>query len=156
MSEVQKFSCARSSGGLDQSLLSETAIADFLLAAWLAWMTPLLAALSSFLLVLTSSSEALSFSPAATASRKERIAVRSDDFTDWLRSRALSLVLFRLICDLMFATRVFSLAQRYGVWCQHQRTTLPAGPVCTQIAAGQVADTAARLPTPATYGTMFT
>src|SRR6476469_10066649 len=69
----------------DQSLFSARARADFLLAAWLAWMTPLLAALSSLRLVVASNSAALSFSPASTASRKLRTAVRSDDFTDWLR-----------------------------------------------------------------------
>ena len=51
-------------GGRAQSLLRACASADFLLAAWFLWITPLLAALSSLRLVETSSSAALSFSPA--------------------------------------------------------------------------------------------
>ena len=43
-------------------------------------------------------------SPASAASRYLRMAVFSEDLTDLLRSRAFSLVLMRLICDLMFAT----------------------------------------------------
>src|SRR5512146_1568100 len=90
----------------DQILLSASASADFLLAAWFLWMTPLLAALSSLRLVATSNSVALSFSPASTASRNPRTAVRSDDLTDWLRCLRRSLVRMRFFCDLMLATRV--------------------------------------------------
>src|SRR4030088_160728 len=87
------------------SLFSERASADFLLAAWFLWITPLLAALSSLRLVDTSNSAALSLSPLWAASRNERTAVRSEDFTDLLRSRARSLVRLRFCCDLMLATR---------------------------------------------------
>src|SRR5689334_3578713 len=79
-------------------------MADFLLAAALAWMTPLLAALSSAREACLSRVPAASLSPAAAASRNLRIEVFSDDFTALLRRRAFSLVLLRLICDLMFAT----------------------------------------------------
>ena len=68
----------RARGLRDQILLSASASADFLLAAWFLWMTPLLAALSSLRLVRASNSAALSFSPASTASRNPRTAVRSD------------------------------------------------------------------------------
>src|SRR2546422_11117991 len=81
-------------------------MADFLLAAWLAWITPLLAALSSFLLASRSSTMALSLSPASAASRNFRIAVFTEDLTDLLRSRAFSFVLIRLSWDLMLATRL--------------------------------------------------
>src|ERR1700743_3761818 len=90
---------------LAQSLWRACANADFLFAAWLLWMTPLLAALSSLRLVDTSSSAAFSFSPAAAASRNARTAVRSDDFTDLLRSRARSLVRLRFCCDLLLGPR---------------------------------------------------
>ena len=75
--------------------LSALDSADFLLAAWFLWITPLLAALSSLRLVDTSNSAAFSLSPAWVASRNERTAVRSADFTDLLRSRARSLVRLR-------------------------------------------------------------
>ena len=88
-------------------MLAACARADFLLAAWFLWMTPLLAALSSWRLVATRSSSALVLSPAAAASRNARIAVRSPDFTDWLRCRAASLVRIRFTWDLMLATRRF-------------------------------------------------
>src|SRR5579884_2788583 len=45
-------------------------------------------------------------SPASTASRNRRIAVLTADLTDLLRRRRFSLVLTRLICDLMLATRL--------------------------------------------------
>ena len=51
------------------------ASADFLLAAWFLWMTPLLAALSNLRLVEASNSPALYLSPAAVAERKARMAV---------------------------------------------------------------------------------
>src|SRR5689334_14765039 len=81
-----------------------TASADFLLAAWFLWMTPLLTALSSLREAARAASVAFSTSPASTASRARRIAVFSSDLTALLRCRAFSLVLFRLIWDLMFAT----------------------------------------------------
>src|SRR5437660_11943154 len=99
-----------------QSLLKACASADFLLAAWFWWITPLLAALSSLRLVDASSSAALSFSPASAASRNARTAVRSDDFTDLLRSRARSLVRLRFCCDLMLATRS-SFSNISGLYC---------------------------------------
>ena len=51
-----------------------------------------------------SGSVAFSTSPAAAASRALRTAVFREDLTALLRSRAFSLVLIRLIWDLMFAT----------------------------------------------------
>src|SRR6516225_3518682 len=48
---------------------------------------------------------AASTSPASAASRNLRTLVFSDDLTALLRCRAFSFCLFRLICDLMFATR---------------------------------------------------
>src|SRR6201988_281837 len=92
-------------GRCSQILLRACARADFLLAAWFLWITPLLAAWSNLRLVETSSSAALSFSPSAAASRNARTAVQSDDFTDLLRSRARSFVRLRFCCDLMLATR---------------------------------------------------
>src|SRR4051794_11604305 len=80
-------------------------MADFLLAAWLGWRTPLPAALSSLRLAAWSSSAALSLSPAAAASRNFRMAVFTEDLTALLRWRRASLVLMRLIWDLMLATR---------------------------------------------------
>src|SRR5207302_7321089 len=95
----------RSGTQTSQSWLARLAMADFLFAAWLAWRTPLLAALSSFLAASRCNSMALSLSPASAASRNLRIAVFTEDLTDWLRRRAFSLVLMRLIWDLMLATR---------------------------------------------------
>src|SRR4051794_25097193 len=69
-------------------------------------MTPLLAALSRARAAARCSSVAFSFSPASTASRKRRTAVRTADLTDLLRWRRFSLVLTRLIWDLMLATRM--------------------------------------------------
>ena len=51
------------------------AIADLRLAALLAWMTPLLVALSSFLVATARAACALAVSPEATASRVVRMAV---------------------------------------------------------------------------------
>src|SRR5664279_1065623 len=79
-------------------------MADFLLAAWLVWMTPLLAALSRARDATCRRAAAVSRSPASAASRKLRTAVFREDLTDLLRSRAFSLVRMRLICDLMLAT----------------------------------------------------
>src|SRR5450756_3198348 len=72
-------------------------------------MTPLLTALSSFLLAVARAVVAASLSPAATASRTRRTCVLSSVLTALLRSRAFSLVPMRLIWDLMFAT--------YGLSC---------------------------------------
>src|SRR5579884_848576 len=93
-------------------------------------MTPLLAALSSFRLVATSSVAALSFSPACAASRKPRMAVRSEDFTDLLRRRLRSLVRLRFSCDLMLATRQFlrSLLYLVGVTVSAKRSAWLIGP----------------------------
>lgn len=46
-------------------------------------------------------------SPVASESRNLRTAVLMDDRTDLLRRRAFSLVLIRLIWDLIFATRAY-------------------------------------------------
>jgi hypothetical protein len=80
------------------------AIDDLRFAAWFSWMTPLLTALSSFLDAFASAFSAAALSPAAIASRVRRTSVFSSLLTALLRSRAFSLVLLRLICDLMFAT----------------------------------------------------
>src|SRR5680860_30214 len=79
-------------------------MADFLLAAWFWWMTPLLAALSSFFDARSRAAVALSLSPAAIAVRVARTAVRSSLLTARLRSVDFWLVRMRLICDLIFAT----------------------------------------------------
>src|SRR3954449_1656018 len=68
-------------------------------------MTPLLAALSSALLAVWRAVAAAAASPASAAVRNRRTAVFSADLTATLRCRRRSLVLFRLIWDLMFATR---------------------------------------------------
>src|ERR1044071_5252560 len=81
-------------------------MADFLLAAWLAWVTPLETALSSLVDAARSASEAASLSPAAAAARNLRTHVRSSLLTALLRSVAFSLVLMRFSWDLMFATFV--------------------------------------------------
>src|SRR6185369_1921304 len=80
-------------------------MADFLFAAWFAWMTPLLTALSSFFEAACNDAVAVSTSPASAASRKRPTRVLSSDLTALLRSRRRSLVRLRLICDLMLATR---------------------------------------------------
>ena len=49
------------------------AMADFLFAAWLAWMTPLLTALSSLAEAVWSASFAAAASPESAASRNLRI-----------------------------------------------------------------------------------
>src|SRR5690348_1829897 len=67
-------------------------------------MTPFEAALSSSREAAWASSCAFATSPDSTASRALRIAVFREDLTALLRSRAFSLVLIRLIWDLMFAT----------------------------------------------------
>src|ERR1700745_4483854 len=102
-------------GRCSQILLRACASADFLFAAWFLWITPLLAALSNLRRVETSSSAALSFSPAAAASRNARTAVRSDDFTDLLRSRARSFVRVSFCCDLLLATRSFLRPNFWGL-----------------------------------------
>src|SRR5690606_36025214 len=84
---------------------SRLAIADFLLAAWFLWMTPLLTALSSLREASRASVVANSRSPDSSAAWNLRIAVFNDDLTDLFRSRRFSFCRMRLICDLMFATR---------------------------------------------------
>src|SRR5699024_1713558 len=74
-------------------------------AAWFWWMMPLEAALSSLREATFRASPAASASPAETAVRTLRTWVLSSDFAARLRSRACSFVLFRLIWDLMFATK---------------------------------------------------
>src|SRR4051812_50160101 len=78
---------------------------DLRFAAWFLWMTPLLTALSSALLACARAVPAAAGSPASAAVRKRRTAVFRADLTATLRCRARSLVRFRLIWDLMFATR---------------------------------------------------
>src|SRR5665647_193377 len=75
-------------------------------------MTPLLTALSSFLLAVANAVAAASLSPVATAARTRRTCVLSSVLTALLRSRAFSLVPMRLIWDLMFATYGLSLYVR--------------------------------------------
>ncbi len=108
--------------GLRQREAAFLKMDDFRLAAWLAWMTPLLAALSSRRPATRACSCAFAVSPASAASRKRRTAVLRVDFTDLLRSRAASFWRLRLIWDLMFATEQ-SLDQEYAVstgwWCVH-------------------------------------
>src|SRR5579871_4075904 len=99
--------------------LTFLASADFLFAAWFLWMTPFETALSSWREAARVSSSAFATSPASTASRALRIAVLSEDLIDWLRWRAFSLVLIRLICDLMFATEASSYP---GGWLQRGGT----------------------------------
>src|SRR3984957_21143137 len=84
-------------------------MADLRLAAWFLWITPLLAALSSLTDAARMASVAASTSPASAASRNLRTEVFSSDLTALLRCRAFSFCLFRLIWDLMFATRNASL-----------------------------------------------
>src|SRR3954451_13470511 len=87
-------------------------------------MTPLLAALSSCLLAVFISSVAVATSPASAASRNLRMAVFSEDLTDLLRRRACSLVLMRLICDLMLATVARPRSVCQGLAGARQRHTL--------------------------------
>ena len=65
----------------------------------------LLAALSSWRPAVRRMADAFSLSPAVSAARKERMIVRSEDFTDWLRRRLRSLVRIRFFWDLILATR---------------------------------------------------
>src|SRR5215470_6471665 len=92
-------------GEVGQRLLVRIDMADFLLAAWFLWITPLLAALSSARDAARSATAAFSLSPASAASRNLRMDVFSADFTDLLRWRRFSFCLIRLIWDLIFATR---------------------------------------------------
>ena len=77
-------------GGCGQSDAAFLAMADLRFAAWFLWMTPLLAALSSFLPASAAYALAWSVSPASTAAWKRRTAVFSAERTDLLRSRAAS------------------------------------------------------------------
>src|SRR3984957_4177631 len=80
-------------------------MADLRLAAWLLWITPLLAALSSWRQAERSATPASSTLPPSAASRNLRTDVFSEDLTALLRTRAFSFCRLRLIWDLMFATR---------------------------------------------------
>jgi hypothetical protein len=73
------------------------AIADLRFAAWFLWMTPLLAALSSWRVAARSAVPASSTFPASAASRNLRTEVRSDDFAALFRWCAFSFCLLRLI-----------------------------------------------------------
>src|SRR5688500_16116146 len=88
-------------------------------------MTPFEAALSSARVATWASSVALAASPASAASRKRRTEVRRADLVALLRNRAFSLVLIRLIWDLMFATGQASIAwgvvQKISVGRTHRR-----------------------------------
>src|SRR6185312_500805 len=66
---------AAAGASLGQSLLSASSSEDLRLAAWFLWMTPLLAALSSWRLADFANAAALSLSPLSAASRNARIAV---------------------------------------------------------------------------------
>jgi hypothetical protein len=107
------------------------AIADFLFAAWLEWITPFETALSSVLPASATAAAAFALSPVAIASRAARTAVRSSLFTALLRSVAFRLVLMRLICDLMFAMfhflnlpRKFARLEKIvGFWWRHTPVT---------------------------------
>src|SRR6476659_7944929 len=103
------------------------AMADFLLAAWLAWMTPLLAALSSWRDAVLIASWAAARSPASAASRKCRTAVLRDERTLLLRRRAASLVRIRLIWDLMFATKASTFGSVHGKYTVMEPADRPAG-----------------------------
>src|SRR5699024_7276420 len=94
-----------------QALARATSLArpDLRFAAWFWWMTPLETALSSLRDAVFSASSAAAASPVETAARTLRTCVLSSDFTARLRRRAFSLVLFRLIWDLMFATKTLLL-----------------------------------------------
>ena len=69
-------------------------------------MTPFDTATSSSREAVFNSAAIVFESPAVTASRNLRTAVLSSERTDLLRRRALSLVLMRFICDLIFATKL--------------------------------------------------
>src|SRR6476659_3142644 len=86
---------------------------DFLLAAWLAWMMPLLTALSSLVEATFSASWVAVASPDAAAAWNLRIQVLSSLLTALLRSVAVRFVLIRLSWDLMFATGVSLLVGRW-------------------------------------------
>src|SRR5665647_2565541 len=97
-------------------------MADFLLAAWFLWMTPLLTALSSLVEATLSASAAAWASPDAAAALNLRIQVRSSLLTALLRSVRRAFVLMRLSWDLIFATRTLSQI-RLGRWCSVIRAT---------------------------------
>src|SRR5688500_10245405 len=101
------------SGVPRQSEAAFLAMADFLLAAWLAWMTPLLTALSSLVEAACRAACAASLSPASAASRNLRTQVLTSLLTALLRSVATRFVLIRLSWDLMFATGVVFLVGRW-------------------------------------------
>src|SRR5215475_12571862 len=127
-------------------------MADFLLAAWLAWMTPSLTALSSCRAAWRMAVCAVSRSPASAASRKRRIAVLSDDLTLLLRNRAFSFVRIRLIWDLMFATKE---ASKLSGMDGAVRCCRRPGDIRTPMARGQpcqVTKAAGERPNPGAHG----
>src|SRR3954469_6903252 len=104
-------------------------MADLRLAAWLVWMTPLLAALSSSREAVRSWVLAVAASPLSAASRNLRTAVLSSDFTALLRSRRRSFCPMRLICDLMLATPDYPRSRESDISQQgYQRPVAPREP----------------------------
>src|SRR5665647_97687 len=83
-------------GGTSYRDAALLAMADFLLAAWFLWMTPLLTALSSLVEATLSASEAAEASPESAAVLNLRTKVRSSLLTALLRSVRRALVLMRL------------------------------------------------------------
>ena len=71
--------------GSRQSEAAFLAIEDLRFAAWLPWMTPFEAALSSARIASRLAATAASLSPASDSSRNLRTAVFRRDFTAWLR-----------------------------------------------------------------------
>src|SRR5665647_2807130 len=103
-------------------------MADFLLAAWFLWMTPLVTALSSLVEATLSASAAAEASPESAAVLNLRTKVRSSLLTALLRSVRRALVLMRLSWDLMFATRTLShIRVRSMVLC-HEGDRSDSGP----------------------------
>ena len=100
----QKVSTGQREAGGRQREAAFLAMADLRFAAWFLWMTPLEAALSSFLAASRPASTAASLSPASAASRNLRTADFRPVLTALLRSCRISFCLLRLIWDLMFAT----------------------------------------------------
>src|SRR5699024_5719920 len=98
---------------------------DLRLAAWLRWMTPLEAALSSLRAAERCAWTAASLSPLAAAARTFFTAVFTSDFTAWLRRRRFSLVRLRFFWDLMFATwySLRLLCDDRTAWCALHGTT---------------------------------
>lgn len=102
---------------------------------------PLATAISSACEAVRSSVLITALSPDGRESRNLRTAVLMDDRTDLLRRRAFSLVLIRLIWDLIFATRATpTLKERFstdpngsGPGTRFERGRIPAGAGWAQI-----------------------